>query len=203
MRNLNLAFSAFFFFVLFPFLKGSLLCAQVSNSVLFSFFEQHPEYCSDGFDFPVGKPDAKKYYNAQVFGKNNHLGDDWNGVGGGNTDLGDPVYSCANGYVVYAADYGPGWGNIVRVLHVISLSPLVVVESLYAHLDEIKVSPGPVKRGDLLGTIGNADGTYWAHLHFEIRTEYNMPVGGGYSTITTGYVDPSKYIRENRPPLRN
>ncbi len=25
------------------------------------------------------------YYNAQVFGKNNHLGDDWNGVGGGNT----------------------------------------------------------------------------------------------------------------------
>ncbi len=28
---------------------------------------------SDAFDFPVGKPDAKKYYNAQKFGKNAHL----------------------------------------------------------------------------------------------------------------------------------
>ena len=52
---------------------------------------------SDGFDFPVGKPNAKKYYNAQKFGKNYHLGDDWNGVGGGNTDYGNPVYSISNG----------------------------------------------------------------------------------------------------------
>lgn len=198
-----LSFGQFCSLVLFLLLNGPVSHAQISDSFLYAFFQGHPEYVSDGFDFPVGKPDAKKYYNAQVFGKNNHLGDDWNGVGGGNTDLGDPVFSCANGYVVYAADYGPGWGNIVRVLHVISLSPLVVVESLYAHLDEIKVSVGPVKRGDLLGTIGTADGTYWAHLHFEIRTEYNMPVGGGYSTITTGYVDPTKYIRANRPLLRN
>ena len=40
---------------------------------------------SDGFDFPVGPPDAKGYYDAQSFGKNRHLGSDWNGVGGGNT----------------------------------------------------------------------------------------------------------------------
>lgn len=35
---------------------------------------------ADAFDFPVGKPDAKSYYNAQPFTKNNHLGDDWNAV---------------------------------------------------------------------------------------------------------------------------
>lgn len=51
---------------------------------------------SDGFNFPIGKPDAKGYYNAQKFGENNHLGDDWNGNGGGNSDLGDEVFSCAN-----------------------------------------------------------------------------------------------------------
>ncbi|WP_240642318.1 hypothetical protein [Nonlabens xiamenensis] len=28
------------------------------------------------FDFPVGKPEAKGYYNAQAFGVNDHLGDD-------------------------------------------------------------------------------------------------------------------------------
>jgi len=49
-----------------------------------------PGYLADAFDYPVGKPDAKQYYNAQPFGKNYHLGDDWNGKGGGNTDLGDP-----------------------------------------------------------------------------------------------------------------
>lgn len=53
----------------------------------------------DGFDFPVGKPDAKGYYDAQSFGKNNHLGSDWNGNGGGNSDFGDDVFSIADGVV--------------------------------------------------------------------------------------------------------
>jgi hypothetical protein len=43
----------------------------------------------DGFDYPVGKPNGKGYYNAQKFGENTHLGEDWNGVRGGNSDLGD------------------------------------------------------------------------------------------------------------------
>jgi len=30
---------------------------------------------TDGFDFPVGKPNAKNYYSAQRFGVNEHLGD--------------------------------------------------------------------------------------------------------------------------------
>lgn len=47
------------------------------------FFEAHPEYHTDGFDFPVGKPDADGYYNAQDFQENYHLGEDWNGNGGG------------------------------------------------------------------------------------------------------------------------
>jgi murein DD-endopeptidase MepM/ murein hydrolase activator NlpD len=181
------------------FLSASALFAQVPTDVIHHFFSTHPEYYSDGFDFPVGKPDAKKYYNAQPFQKNNHLGDDWNGTGGGNSDLGDPVFSCANGYVVFAEDIGGGWGNVVRVVHVISEKPLVLVESLYAHLHEIKTKTGPIKRGGQLGTIGNAGGIYWAHLHLEIRTEHNMPIGGGYSDITTGYTDPTKFIKANRP----
>ncbi len=41
-----------------------------------------PDDIANAFDYPVGKPDAVGYYNAQPFGKNHHLGDDWNAVTG-------------------------------------------------------------------------------------------------------------------------
>ncbi|MFM9984043.1 MAG: hypothetical protein ACKVOK_02335, partial [Flavobacteriales bacterium] len=70
-----------------------------------SEFMNHPEYLAAGFDFPIGKPNAKGYYNAQGFGKNDHLGDDWNGIGGGNTDMGDPVYAVSDGLVTESVNY--------------------------------------------------------------------------------------------------
>lgn len=153
---------------------------------------------TDGFDFPVGKPDAEGYYDAQHFGVNNHLGEDWNGNGGGNTDLGNPVYAIANGKVSFAKDVGGGWGNVVRIIH--TLPSGAQVESLYAHFDEIFIEEGEtVKRGQEIGTIGTADGQYLAHLHFEIREKVGMPIGNGYSENISGYVNPSKFIYRNRP----
>jgi len=42
---------------------------------------------ADGFDYPVGKPDAKNYYKARgmCLRSPTHFGEDWNGTGGGNT----------------------------------------------------------------------------------------------------------------------
>lgn len=155
------------------------------------------EYIADHFDFPVGKPDAEGYYNAQSFGENNHLGDDWNANTGGNSDLGQPVYSVANGYVTFAKDIRGGWGNVVRVLH--RLPDDTYIESLYAHCDTVLVSTGAwVRRGDKIGTIGNAHGLYWAHLHFELRTNTTMGIGGGYSAKQDGYVDPTAFIQQHR-----
>ncbi len=159
---------------------------------------------ADGFDFPVGKPNAKKYYNAQKFGRNFHLGDDWNGIGGGNTDLGDPVYAIANGIVVSARIEPFKWGKVIRIIHNIGTkSKPRYVESVYAHLQHFKTKEGAkVRRGQLIGTIGTANGAYKAHLHLEIRSRINMPIGTGYSKITTGYLDPTRFIRENRPKHR-
>ena len=152
---------------------------------------------ADAFDFPVGKPDADGYYNAQKFQENNHLGDDWNAVTGGNTDLGNPIYSIANGYVKYADDYGGGWGNVIRIVH--KLPDGKKLESLYAHCDTILVKEGEwIDKGSKIGTIGTAHGQYLAHLHFELRDNLALPVGGGYSENTSGYLDPTKFILENR-----
>lgn len=156
---------------------------------------------ADGFDFPVGKPNAKGYYNAQGFGKNNHLGDDWNGVGGGNTDFGDPVFAAAAGEVMESSQFFGGWGKVVIVRHrVQSAKGTKYYESLYGHLDSISVASGQqLSRGDQIGTIGNAEGIYLAHLHFEIRDSVGMDIGPGYSSITKGYLDPTKFIKANRP----
>lgn len=162
------------------------------------FFINNPDFQSDGFDYPVGKPDAKGYYNAQPYGENAHLGDDWNAITGGNSDLGHPMYSIANGYVTFAEDVGGGWGNVVRIVH--QLDDSTYVESLYAHCDTIAIDANQgVKRGDFIATIGNANGAYYAHLHFEMRDSIDMPIGGGYSAETAGYIDPTPFIENNRP----
>lgn len=151
----------------------------------------------DGFDFPVGPPDAEGYYDAQPFGVSEHLGNDWNGNGGGDTDLGDPVHSAAGGRVVFAQDVGGGWGNVVRVVHRCDHGK---VETLYAHLDTIDVEVGArVERGQTIGTIGDAHGEYVPHLHFELRGKIGLPIGAGYGSETAGYLDPTAFILAHRP----
>jgi len=179
----------------------SLFYILIPSIILFSMRSLPTEfedgYIANHFDYPVGKPDAKGYYNAQKFGDNAHLGDDWNAVTGGNSDLGDPIYSIANGYVSFADDIAGGWGNVIRIIH--KLPDGNYVESIYAHCDTILIEKGLwLKKGVKIGTIGNAGGLYYAHLHFEIRSEIAMPIGGGYSTNTKGYLDPSKFIKTHR-----
>jgi len=155
------------------------------------------DYIADKFDYPVGKPDAKNYYNAQVFGENYHLGDDWNSVKGGNSDLGDPIYAIANGYISVSEDFGGGWGNVIRIIH--QLPDGSQLESLYAHCDTLAVKQNELVRiGQQIGTIGTANGQYYAHLHLEIRNKINMPLGNGYSKNKTGYLDPTEFIKSHR-----
>lgn len=161
------------------------------------FFDKNPEYVSDGFDFPVGKPDAKGYYNAQPFQQNSHLGDDWNATTGGNSDLGHPIYAISNGLISEVKDYGSSRGNILRIVHQFPNGEMR--ESLYAHCLEIIVEEGDmIKKGQKVATIGNADGMYYAHLHLEMRRKIAARLGGGYSSDTTGYLDPTAFIRKFR-----
>lgn len=133
---------------------------------------------ADGFDYPVGKPNGEGYYIFRGFSQNGHLGEDWNGNGGGDTDEGDPVYSIAHGVVVFSEDYKRGWGNVVIIRHAYreSNGQIAFVDSLYGHLKVRSVQLGQqVTRGQVVGTIGCGPyRMYAAHLHFEIRKDLRV-----------------------------
>lgn len=133
---------------------------------------------ADGFDMPVGKPNGDGYYIYRGFSPNGHLGEDWNGNGGGSSDEGDPIYSIAHGVVVFSEDYRAGWGNVVIIRHAYreSNGQIAFVDSLYGHLKARSVQLGQqVARGQVVGTMGRGPrNMYHAHLHFEIRKDLRV-----------------------------
>jgi hypothetical protein len=152
------------------------------------------------FDYPLGSEHGALAYNAQKFTENRHLGDDLNGIGGENSDLGDPVYVVADGRVLLAREGGPGWGKVIIVLHAYLKDGLrTYVQSYYAHAETILVHAGEnVQRGQKIATVGTGDGRYFAHLHFEMR-EFSTPfIGAGYRDDTRGWIDPSAFIAGHR-----
>ena len=110
---------------------------------------------ADGFDYPVGKPDGEGYYKSRGLRLNmpRHMGEDWNGNGGGNSDDGDPVYTVGTGLVTYAADARGRWGKVVIVRHAFrdpKTGKVLCCQTLYGHLGSIDVKLGQiVRRGDV------------------------------------------------------
>ncbi len=159
---------------------------------------------ADGFDFPVGWPEAAGYHKARGFRPNGHLGEDWDGDGGGNTDMGDPIHAVGNGLVLLARDVRHGWGNVVIVRHGFrdpsEGNALRVVDSLYGHLDQVMVREGQaVTRGQQIATMGDNHGMYSAHLHFEVRK--NLAIGMNRSAFArdfSNYYDPTSFLSSHR-----
>jgi murein DD-endopeptidase MepM/ murein hydrolase activator NlpD len=156
---------------------------------------------ADGFDAPVGKPSGEGYYLSRGYRANGHLGEDWNGKGGGDTDLGDPVHSIAHGVVVFAQNFGHGWGNVVIVRHAYEeAGKQKIVDSLYGHLDRILVRDAQqLRRGQQLGTIGTGGGLYPAHLHLEVRKDIRVGMARHrFAKDDTIYWAPVAFINAHR-----
>ena len=152
------------------------------------------------FDFPLGSEHGAFAYNAQPFTENRHLGDDLNGIGGENSDFGDPVYAIADGRVFLAQEGGAGWGKIIILFHAYEEDgKRKYVQSFYGHVDTMLVEPQQeVTRGQQIATVGSADGRYLAHLHFEMREFITPFVGPGYRDDTRGWINPSEFITQHR-----
>jgi murein DD-endopeptidase MepM/ murein hydrolase activator NlpD len=178
-----------------------ILCLLVALSADGEEIKQWQALVADGFDFPVGRPNADGYYKARGYRANGHLGEDWNGSKGGDSDLGQPVFSCANGLVLFAQNFGHGWGNVVIIRHVFEEDgQRKMVDSLYGHLDLIQTRFGVhVRRGQQIGTIGTGGGLYAAHLHFEIRKELRMGMARHrFPRDDSAYWDPTEFINARR-----
>ncbi len=159
------------------------------------------------FAYPVGETDFvtekndwwDDWHNAQDFGENRHLGEDWNKKSGGDTDCGEPVFAAADGQIVFAGNAGPGWGNVMIVEH--TAPDGTKLNSLYGHLQTIAKTQGSVSRREQIGTIGNAEGRYMCHLHFELRSSdcpIGIAAGAGYADDRHGWIDPSEFIDKTR-----
>lgn len=182
--------------VLCLFMMMALLSSSVAHAQ-----ETAEVRLADGFDLPVGADGTRKYYKARGYRPNGHLGEDWNGVGGGDTDLGDPVTAAGHGIVVFAEDYKVGWGNVVIIRHAyIEEGAIKHVDSLYGHLHEIKTTPGAhVTRGEIIGTIGSNRGMYPAHLHFEMRKDLRVGMfRSSFPRDFSVYWDPTQFIAQRR-----
>lgn len=85
-----------------------------------------------------------------------------NGIDIGN-NVGEPVYSALDG-IVKECHYENGYGNKIVVEHDNNIS------TVYAHLSEFRTTVGAeVKKGDLIGKVGNTGNSTGPHLHFEVR----------------------------------
>ncbi len=86
-----------------------------------------------------------------------------------------PIIATAAGTVTFAGNE-PGLGNTVSLVHGHGM------RTVYGHMDKVKVKSGQtVKRGDLIGWVGNTGLSTGPHLHYEVE-------------VAGKAVDPLKYI---------
>jgi len=79
------------------------------------------------------------------------------------TDIGTLVYVTADGVVSHVGR-DVGLGKLVRIDHLYGYT------TVYAHLSRITVKRGQhVKRGDLVGAVGNTGYSTGPHLHYEVH----------------------------------
>jgi murein DD-endopeptidase MepM/ murein hydrolase activator NlpD len=91
---------------------------------------------------------------------------------------GTPIKAASGGRVIHAGDEA-GYGNYVCIAH-------VKLSTCYAHLEKVRTKDGArVRRGQVIGTVGNTGNSGALHLHFEVRRGKKM-----YAPAT----NPKKYL---------
>lgn len=172
---------------------------------------------ADGFDFPVGGADGTGGYISKHSGKKfrGWLADvaprepgnppvpwceAWNGSGGGDTDLGQPVCAIAAGTVIGLQESLRGQELIIEH-RFLENGQLQIVRSLSAGLTGVQLKQGDlVKRGQKIGEIATAAGGMPTRLYLEIHCRFPevAPVVNTEESARADSEIPSRFIRGHR-----
>jgi murein DD-endopeptidase MepM/ murein hydrolase activator NlpD len=101
--------------------------------------------------------------------------------------VGTEIYATGDGIVSRADADASGYGNHVRITHGYGYL------TLYGHMSRIKVRRGQkVKRGDVIGYVGNTGKSVGPHLHYEVHKNDQAvnPVNFYYNDLS-----PEEYAR--------
>ncbi len=94
--------------------------------------------------------------------------------------VGTPIYASGNGTVI-RSERSATFGNVVYIDHGYGY------KTVYAHMSKIKAKRGQkVKRGDLIGYVGNTGRSVSAHLHYEVHKNDRAvnPINFYYGDLT-------------------
>lgn len=94
---------------------------------------------------------------------------------------GTPIYATGDGKVTRADRKSRGFGNHVRIDHGYGYT------TLYAHMNKMNVKVGQnVKRGDVIGYVGNTGKSKGPHCHYEVHKNGNPinPVNFYFNDLT-------------------
>ncbi len=99
--------------------------------------------------------------------------------------VGTPIYASGNGKIT-RANRSATFGNVVYIDHGYGY------KTIYAHMSKIKARKGKkVKRGDLIGYVGNTGRSVSAHLHYEVHKN-NVAVNPMY--FYYGDLSPEEFL---------
>jgi murein DD-endopeptidase MepM/ murein hydrolase activator NlpD len=93
---------------------------------------------------------------------------------------GTPIYASGNGKVI-RANRSATYGKVVYIEHGYGY------KTIYAHMSKIKAKRGQyVKRGDLIGYVGNTGRSVSSHLHYEVHKNGRAlnPINFYYGDLT-------------------
>jgi murein DD-endopeptidase MepM/ murein hydrolase activator NlpD len=76
---------------------------------------------------------------------------------------GDPIYAALDGKVTYAG-WESGYGMVIKLSHSGN------IQTIYGHCSSLSIKAGEsVKKGQVIGKVGNTGNSTGPHLHFEVR----------------------------------
>jgi murein DD-endopeptidase MepM/ murein hydrolase activator NlpD len=99
---------------------------------------------------------------------------------------GTPIYATADGRVKTSGSSSGGYGNHVVINHGYGY------ETLYGHMVRVKVRTGQnVKRGEVIGWVGNTGKSTGPHCHYEVHKNGNAvdPIYYFYNDLTPEQFD--------------